>query len=246
MKMNYTHLIILVILAFMIMPVSADAGNSSNTTNTTVVATTNVTTVVTPAATTAAPAETNITTVATTAPTAVPTTTVTTAPTTTATTIVTTTQTTAITTGNLSVASSPLGAAILIDGVYYGTTPGNVTGISPGNHMLRLSLSGYTDYEGTVYVVAGQGIPAYGTLHPISSGSSQIILATASAPVTTSVPETTVQPTATQTSSSSALENPTVLAAMIGIITACIGAGATIFTHNAKVAEAKKEENKKE
>jgi hypothetical protein len=109
--------------------------------------------------------------------------------------------------------------------------------------MIRLSLSGYTDYEGTTYVVAGQNIPAYGTLQPISSGSSQIIIATASVPPTAAVPQTTVQPTTTPTSSAGPLENPTVVAALIGIVTACIGAGATIFTHKANTPpEIKKEE----
>ena len=45
--------------------------------------------------------------------------------------------------GNITVASSPLGASILIDGVYYGATPGNITGIPAGNHIIRLTLSGY-------------------------------------------------------------------------------------------------------
>lgn len=249
--MNYTHIVLLLVMACMVVPVLADEGN---TTNTTVVATTEVTTAV-PTTTTATPTETTTTTVATTATTAVPTTTVTTTvptttvPATTATTIVTTTQTTAITTGDLSVASSPLGAAILVDGRYYGVTPEDVTGLSPGNHMIRLTLSGYNDYEGTIYVVAGESIPAYGTLHPISAGASQIIVATASAQPTTALPEITVQPDSTQTTSSeSPLGSPTVIAALIGIVTAAIGAGATIFTHKAKpgAPEEKTEAEKKE
>jgi hypothetical protein len=110
--------------------------------------------------------------------------------------------------------------------------------------MVRLSLSGYNDYEGTVYVVAGHNIPVYGTLPPLGTGSSQIILATASVPATTVVPVTTVQPVATETSSSGPLESPTVIAAIIGIITACIGAGATIFTHKANVKPEEKKEEK--
>ena len=52
-------------------------------------------------------------------------------------------------TGSVSVYSSPLGASVLIDGRYYGTTPANLTDIQPGNHIIRLTLSGYYDYEGT-------------------------------------------------------------------------------------------------
>jgi hypothetical protein len=199
--MTCRHLLILIAIAFVIVHVSADAVNTSNTT---AVPTTNETTLET-TVTTQVPT-TNATMVTANATTVVPTTTAastTTVPTTNATTVLTTTPTTQVTAGDISVASSPLGAAILVDGVYYGTTPGNVTGLSLGIHMVRLSLSGYNDYEGTVYIVAGQIIPVYGTLHPISGGASQIILATASVPSTTAVPETTVQPLATQTSSRS-------------------------------------------
>jgi len=237
MKMNYTHLILLLVVTCIVMPVSADEGNITSTTSPSMNETTVVTT-----STTVVPTATTTTLVANITTTAVPATTATTVPATTA--IVTTTQATVASTGDLSVASSPLGAAILIDGTYYGVTPGNVTGISPGNHMLRISLSGYNDYEGTVYVIAGQSIPAYGTLHPISGGTSQIIVATASAQPTIVPPETTAQPTATQTTSDSALASPTVIAALIGIITAAIGAGATIFTHNANKAKAEIAEEK--
>jgi hypothetical protein len=242
MKVDYTYLIILLVIACMIVPVLAVDGNTTNTTTAATTAITNAT----PVVTTTTTVYQNVTTtpVATTT-TVVPTATDTTVPvTTTGTTIVPTTQTTAIPTGDLSVASSPLGAAILIDGKYYGVTPADLTGIAPGNHIIRLTLSGYNDYEGSVYVVAGQSIPAYGTLHPMG-GPSQIIVATASAPPTTAPTETTPQPAATQPTSDSALASPTVIAALIGIVTAAIGAGATIFTHKAKVPEIKTEDEPK-
>jgi hypothetical protein len=242
MKMNYTLFILLFIAACMVVPVMADEGNVTNTS----VPTTSETTII-PTETTVAPTETTVTTVATTVPaatTVAPTTTATTVPATTATTVVTATT---AATGNVFVASSPPGAAILVDGVYYGTTPGTVQGLSPGNHMIRLSMSAYNDYEGTIYVIAGQDTTEYGTLHPMSTGSQQIIVATASVPPTTAAPVATVQPVATEPSSDSPLENPTVIAALIGIVTASIGAGASIFTHKAKVAGTKKEdETKKE
>ena len=56
--------------------------------------------------------------------------------------------------GNVTVHSSPPGASILIDGVYQGTTPTTVSGVNQGNHIIRLALSGYYDYEGTIYVIA--------------------------------------------------------------------------------------------
>jgi hypothetical protein len=126
-----------------------------------------------------------------------------------------------------------MGASILIDGVYYGVTPGTLTGISAGDHIIRLTLSGYYDYEGTFSAVPGQATHIFGTLPPLSGSSTQQSTASAT-PVTTSVavPVVIVQPT--QTSSAGIFDNPTLIAAIIGIITACIGAVATIFPHIAK------------
>ncbi len=245
MNMTCTHLIILLVVACIVVPVMADEGNTTNTTVPSTTETTIVTTgtTVPPATTTATTVATTVTTAVPTTTTAAPTTTATTTPATTATTVVTTT---AATTGDVFVASSPPGAAILIDGVYHGTTPGTVTALQGGNHLIRLSLSGYNDYEGTIYVIAGQSTSEYGTLHPMSSGPSQIIVATVSLPPTPAVPETTAPPVTA--SSDNALESPTVLAALIGIVTAAIGAGATIFTHKAKTGatEEKAEPAKKD
>jgi hypothetical protein len=106
--------------------------------------------------------------------------------------------------GNISVASSPLGASILIDGVYYGVSPGNITGISAGNHIMRLTLSGYYDYEGTFSVVPGQVTNVFGTLPPLGVAYAQpSTIPTALSPVTTAVPVATVQPI--QTSSGDVL-----------------------------------------
>jgi hypothetical protein len=246
MKMTCRHLIILIAIAFVIIvPVSADAVNTTNTTNTTAVPTTTETTLET-TVTTQVTTEATTTTVAATTTTAVPTTT-TVAPVTTA--EATIIPTTPATTGNLTVASTPMGAAILIDGIYHGTTPGTLTGLPAGSHILRLALSGYYDYEGTTYVVAGQENHAFGTLVPLSGYSSaqSTTVATAATTIPTAAPVIivqTVQPVATETSSSGPLESPTVIAAIIGIITACIGAGATVLTHKGNVKPEEKKEEK--
>jgi hypothetical protein len=132
------------------------------------------------------------------------------------------------TTGEVMVYSSPTGASILIDGVYLGTTPGKVSDIPAGNHILRLTMSGYHDYEGSIYVVEGQTTQGYGTLQPIN----QITAAPTAVPtaiVTVLVPVITV--TAQPTQDSNLLGNSSVLVAVIGVITALIAAGASIFTH---------------
>ena len=134
--------------------------------------------------------------------------------------------------GSISVYSSPLGASILIDGRYYGTTPANLTDIQPGNHIIRLTLSGYYDYEGTIYVLAGQTTHAYGTLPPLNQVISPTVTPAAT-PIIVAVP-VTAEPTPKQ----GAFENPGVIAAIIGVITATIGAVATIFSH---ISKAKKD-----
>jgi hypothetical protein len=149
-------------------------------------------------------------------------------------TIVTTPAPTPSNVGGVSVYSSPLGASVLIDGRYYGTTPANLTDIQPGNHIIRLTLSGYYDYEGTIYVLAGQTTHAYGTLPPLNQYSgAPTPVPTTPVPIIVQVP-VTAEPTQKQ----GAFENPGVIAAIIGVITATIGAIATIFSH---ISKAKKE-----
>ena len=237
MKTHF-QVVFLIIIALILMPVSASSENTTNTTvvltttqqpvtlsaeNTTTVATTAVITTIAAVNTTSTVPQVNVTTVPQTDPTPVQNITV-------ATTTPAGSPVTQGTTGNLTVASSPLGASVLIDGVYSGVTPGEISGVAGGNHMVRLTLSGYYDYEGTTYVVPGQVTHVFGTLQPLGG---HVDSATTQALVTTPALVATVQPTATSTSSP--LENPTVIAAIIGIITASIGAGATIFTHFAKM-----------
>jgi hypothetical protein len=132
-----------------------------------------------------------------------------------------------VTTGSVTVHSSPAGASILIDGVYSGTTPGSVNGVSAGNHNLRLSLSGYYDYEGSIYVVPGQENQGYGTLQPMSQVTSEAPAPTAIIPVIVTV----VTPAPEPTQDKGLLGNSNVLAAIIGAIAVLIGSAVTIFTH---------------
>ncbi len=130
--------------------------------------------------------------------------------------------------GNVTVHSSPPGASILIDGVYQGTTPTTVSGLNQGNHIIRLALSGYYDYEGTIYVIAGQTTNAFGSLPPLNQISSQNTVTPVATPIIIAVP-VTAEPTQKQ----GGLDN-SILVAIIGVITAVIGAGATLFSHMSK------------
>jgi hypothetical protein len=127
-------------------------------------------------------------------------------------------------TGNVSVHSSPPGASILIDMVYKGISPATVENIAPGKHSIRLTLSGYHDYEAPVYVTAGETEDAFGTLQPLGLNTGT--------PVATPI-IVTVPVTAEPTQKEGGLDN-NILVAVIGVVTAIIGAAATLFTHKAK------------
>jgi uncharacterized membrane protein len=139
--------------------------------------------------------------------------------------------TTTAATGNLSIYSSPLGASVLIDGVYYGVTPLNLTGIPAGSHIFRLTQSGYYDHEGTIYVIAGQTNSAFGTLNPAQYTNGQTTVPTTTVPVST--PVVTAEPTQEK----GLLENSSIVVALIGVVTALIAAGASVFTHVFKSKE---------
>jgi DNA-binding beta-propeller fold protein YncE len=60
-------------------------------------------------------------------------------------------------TGSIFIQSSPTGAKIYLDGVDTGyIAPGTLTTITPGHHVIRCNLSGYTDNSSMVSVIAGQ------------------------------------------------------------------------------------------
>ena len=226
MKKTRAQFILLVMIAFIIIPVAADSQNTTNSTTVPTLTETNLTTA------TMYPVN-NITTVIPTN--ATPEQITTNATVSNATTMIAATTGTSVvpsSTGNLTVASSPLGASILIDGVLYGNTPENLTGISVGNHIVRLTMSGYYDYEGTVYVVPGQVTDVFGTLPPLSASSSVSSSGSTAQVTATTAPEITVQPTST--SSGGLLDNPTIVASILGIVAASIGAVAAIFPHLSK------------
>ncbi|HIH27333.1 MAG TPA: PEGA domain-containing protein [Methanoregulaceae archaeon] len=55
-------------------------------------------------------------------------------------------------TGNIYAASTPSGAELFIDGIYYGTTPRIVRNVPPGLRTVKISLPGYRDFEQRVTV----------------------------------------------------------------------------------------------
>ena len=134
-----------------------------------------------------------------------------------------------VTTGSVNVYSSPTGASILIDGIYSGTTPKTVNGLAAGNHILRLELSGYYDYEGSIYIVPGQTAQGYGTLQPMNQVTSAIPAPVPTTAIPVIVPVVTATPVPTQ--DPGLLGNTSVVVAIIGAVTVLIVSGVSLYIH---------------
>ena len=77
------------------------------------------------------------------------------------------------TTGSLQITSIPSGAAVYIDEGSQGTTPVNVSGLAAGSYTVKLTKSGYTDYQQpAITVAAGKTTPLNVNLVATTPGSS--------------------------------------------------------------------------
>ncbi|NTV00154.1 MAG: PEGA domain-containing protein [Methanoregulaceae archaeon] len=72
-------------------------------------------------------------------------------------------------TGTLQVSSSPAGAQVFLDNVYMGISPLNLPGVSTGSHLVLLKLPGYSDWEVSAQVAAGQTTPVTAILVPVTT-----------------------------------------------------------------------------
>jgi hypothetical protein len=69
-------------------------------------------------------------------------------------------------TGTIYAQSSPAGAAIYLNGNFYGYSPITIPNLAPASYTLKASLSGYTPDTQIVTVYAGQTAPYYPVLQP--------------------------------------------------------------------------------
>ena len=76
------------------------------------------------------------------------------------------------TTASLTVTSSPSGASVYVDNVYYGLTPATVSNLQAGSHSVKISSLGYLDSVNTITVSAGQSVSLPVTLIPASPSPS--------------------------------------------------------------------------
>ena len=66
--------------------------------------------------------------------------------------------------GSISVTSTPSSANVYMDNKYKGKTPYTITAVSPGYHILKLTLADYLDWSKEVHVTAGETAEIHGTL----------------------------------------------------------------------------------
>jgi len=66
--------------------------------------------------------------------------------------------------GSIYAQSSPAGAAIYVNGNYYGYAPITIPNLAPGTFSIRATLAGYTPDTGSITVYAGQTSPYYPVL----------------------------------------------------------------------------------
>ena len=76
------------------------------------------------------------------------------------------------TTGSIAITTTQTGASVYLDGVYQGTTPVTLHLVSAGTHTVKLTLSGYEDYEESVRVYAGQTAYITPTMQPVPTTGS--------------------------------------------------------------------------
>jgi len=77
--------------------------------------------------------------------------------------------------GSIHIVSNPAGAEIWVDGNDLGgVTPATVNNVEPGTHAVKLTLSGYQDWNGNVDVVAGQTAQVNATMQQGGGGATTV------------------------------------------------------------------------
>ena len=69
---------------------------------------------------------------------------------------------------NVYIDSVPQGVNLYVDGRYYGITPKTIDDLMPGDHTVRLSVSGYEEKTETISIVRDQDAPFTITLQPLT------------------------------------------------------------------------------
>lgn len=105
-------------------------------------------------------------------------------------------------TGYISIASTPSGASVTIDGSAMGTTPFTTRTISLGEHTLLLQMNGYQDLTATFTVTSDTLTKETYTLVPVTTAPTTTVTEAATVLPTitrTTIPETAASPAITAT-----------------------------------------------
>ena len=79
-------------------------------------------------------------------------------------------------TGSLTVRSDPNGAEVFLDTERVGTTPLTIPEVSPGTHVLLISLSGFEDHAAVVTVEPGKNAVYTAILHENMGRTGEIAI----------------------------------------------------------------------
>jgi hypothetical protein len=70
-------------------------------------------------------------------------------------------------TGIVKISSSPPGAEVYLDKEYHGTTPGTISAVPTGNHMVEIRETGYRTWSQNITVMSGNTTSVSTTLVPV-------------------------------------------------------------------------------
>jgi hypothetical protein len=92
-------------------------------------------------------------------------------------------------TGTVKITSSPPGADIYLDNEYHGTTPGTISAVPTGNHMVEIRETGYHTWSQNITVMSGNTTPVSTTLVPVLTSVTATPQVTITIPAKKDVPQ---------------------------------------------------------
>lgn len=136
--------------------------------------------------------------------------------------------------GELDITTSPSGASVYLDSTYMGTTPYTNDEIIVGSHVVKISLSGYTEISKIVKITEGDTTSVDQTLSPIATTVITTVPTTIPTTVKTVIPVTTIKIPTTYpktTTVPTTTASPVDTAGIIGAVAAGLGLMAIVRRH---------------
>lgn len=136
--------------------------------------------------------------------------------------------------GELDISSSPSGASIYVDNSYMGTTPYTNSSIIVGSHVVKLTLSGYSDYAKIVKIEEDETSTVDVTLSAVATTTITTVPTTIPTTVKTVIPVTTIKIPTTYpkiTTATTTTASPVDSAVIIGAVAVGFGLLAVVRKH---------------